>query len=102
MDIQEPFPTQAREGPVARMIEQKTAKIPSDLYLWAAIGAMGVSAFQQLRQPRRMRWFNAPSRSGQLGLFFGQWAPTLLILGIYNKLVKLAGGSDRETAEMTH
>ena len=23
--------------------------------------------------------------------FVGQWAPTLLILGVYNKLVKVAG-----------
>ena len=28
-------------------------------------------------------------------LFVGQWAPTFLILGLYNKLVKLAG-SDNE------
>ena len=27
-------------------------------------------------------------------LFVGQWAPTFLILGLYNKLVKVAG-SDR-------
>ena len=26
--------------------------------------------------------------------FIGQWAPTLLILGLYNKIVKVAG-SDR-------
>ena len=24
-------------------------------------------------------------------LFVGQWAPTILILGLYNKLVKVAG-----------
>jgi hypothetical protein len=24
-------------------------------------------------------------------VFIGQWAPTLLILGLYNKLVKVAG-----------
>ncbi len=27
-----------REGPVARSIEQQTAKLPSDLFLWAALG----------------------------------------------------------------
>jgi hypothetical protein len=26
-----------------------------------------------------------------ISLFIGQWAPTLLILGLYNKLVKVAG-----------
>jgi len=29
--------------------------------------------------------------------FVGQWAPTILILGLYNKIVKVAG-SDRTTA----
>src|SRR4051812_32787799 len=32
-----------REGTVARTIEQQTAKIPSDVFLWAAIGSIGVS-----------------------------------------------------------
>jgi hypothetical protein len=31
------------EGPVARAIEEQTAKLPSDLFLWAALGSMGVS-----------------------------------------------------------
>lgn len=29
-----------------------------------------------------------------LAMFVGQWAPTLLLLGVYNKIVKVAG-SDR-------
>jgi len=68
-----------REGPIARTIEQQTAKLPSDLFLIAALGSMGLSlAFQVL---------GAKDRS----LFVGQWAPALLILGLYNKLVKLEG-----------
>jgi hypothetical protein len=96
MDVQPNVrPEQYREGKVAKAIEQQTAKIPSDLFLWAAVGAMGVSLIGQLTQPRRMSLFNMPSRSGQLGLFFGQWVPTLLFFGLYNKIIKLAGGSDR-------
>ncbi len=28
--------------------------------------------------------------------FIGQWAPTLLVLGLYNKLVKVAGHDRRD------
>jgi hypothetical protein len=68
-----------REGSGARSIEQQTAKLPSDLFLWAAFGSIaGSLAF-------------AISRKSQAALFVGQWAPTFLLLGIYNKLVKLHG-----------
>jgi len=82
--FQDPMTTgaQHREGPVARNIEQQTAKLPSDTFLWAAIGSMGVSAALQLMR-----------KSGAAN-FVGQWAPTFLILGVYNKLVK-QHGSDR-------
>src|SRR5687767_10060276 len=32
-----------KEGEVAKTIENQTAKLPSDVFLWAAIGAMGIS-----------------------------------------------------------
>jgi hypothetical protein len=73
------------EGKVARAIEQQTAKLPSDTFLWAAGAAIGTSLTLQLvgRQ--------------HASQFVGQWAPTLLILGLYNKLVKQLG-SDGERA----
>lgn len=71
--------TEHREGPVARTIEEQTAKLPSDIFLWAALGSMAVSLTLQLS--------NAKHRS----LFIGQWAPSFLLFGIYNKLVKLEG-----------
>ena len=74
--------SQRTEGPVAKAIEQQTSRIPSDFFLWAAIGSMAVSLLLQ-GSDRRER-----------SLFFGQWVPTLLIFGLYNKLVKVAG-SDR-------
>lgn len=68
-----------KEGPLARMIEQQTAKLPSDVFLWAACGSIvGSLVFQLLGDDKR-------------ATFVGQWAPTLLILGLYNKLVKLHG-----------
>ena len=70
------------EGMVARAIEDQTAKLPSDVWLWAAVGSMGVSFF-----------LHASGRK-QDSFFVGQWAAPFLLLGLYNKLVKL-GGSDR-------
>jgi hypothetical protein len=68
-----------REGAVARSIEQQTAKLPSDLFLWAAFASIaGSLAFKVTGKDHH-------------ALFVGQWAPTFLILGLYNKLVKLRG-----------
>jgi hypothetical protein len=70
------------EGVVARTIEEQTAKIPSDVYLWAAGASMAASLFLQMAGKKHT------------SLFIGQWAPSFLILGLYNKVVKVAG-SDR-------
>ena len=68
-----------REGPIARAIEQQTARIPSDAFLWAAVGSMGLSlALELMGEEKKAN-------------FVGHWAPTLLILGLYNKVVKLQG-----------
>jgi hypothetical protein len=74
---------QHTEGPVARGIERHTAQIPSDAYLWAALGSMGISLVLQV------------ARRKHASLFVGQWAAPFLLLGVYNKIVKVAG-SDRE------
>jgi len=70
------------EGPVAKAIEEQTAKLPSDIFLWAAGGAILCSF--ALKTARR----------DHQALFVGQWVAPFLILGLYNKLVKVAG-SDR-------
>jgi hypothetical protein len=93
MDYQESTGYQDRfeadvEGPVARTIEKQTARLPSDTFLWAAIGSMGVSAaLQMMHKPHAAN-------------FVGHWAPTLLVLGVYNKMVKLLG-SDRQERSMS-
>ena len=68
-----------REGIVARSIEHYTAQLPSDLFLWAAVGSIGLSLLARM------------SGNKEDANFFGQWAPTFLILGLYNKVVKVAG-----------
>ena len=75
------------EGPVARALETQTSKLPSDIWLWASGASMLVSLGLQLSGNRKTK---------AVSNFIGQWAPTLLILGLYNKLVKVAG-HDRAT-----
>ncbi len=92
---------QQREGSVARAIEQQTAKIPSDIFLWAAGAAIVGSLALQVVGMRRPSGFlgglfgpvRAQARA-PLASFIGMWVPSLLLLGIYNKIVKVAG-SDR-------
>lgn len=67
------------EGRVARTIEEQTAKLPSDVWLWAAFAAIGVS----------MLFHGTGKRED--GLFVGQWVAPFLLFGVYNKLVKVAG-----------
>jgi len=74
------------EGKVAKAIETQTAKLPSDTFLWAAVGCMATSATLQIMGNRHA------------SLFVGQWAPTMLILGLYNKLVKQLGSDRTENA----
>ncbi len=67
------------EGRSARMMEEQTAKLPSDTFLWAAGAAIiGSLALQVMGRKEESN-------------FVGQWAPTLLIIGLYNKMVKLLG-----------
>ena len=88
MAISAPARYDHTEGKVARTIEEQTAKLPSDTFLWAAGASIVASAALQLMG----------NRHGSV--FVGQWAPTLLILGLYNKLVKQLGSDagDRRRA----
>ncbi len=70
------------EGFLAKSIEEQTAKLPSDTFLWLALGSIATSLTLKI------------SGRQKDALFVGQWAPTFLLLGVYNKLVKQLG-SDR-------
>lgn len=78
---------QHKEGPVAKAIEEQTGKIPSDVFLWTSLSAMGASLLLQLMGKRHS------------SLFIGQWAAPFLILGLYNKLVKLQGHDHASESE---
>jgi hypothetical protein len=67
------------EDSFTKHVEKYTAEIPSSAFLGVALGAMAVSFVFQL------------TGEGKWGNFIAQWAPTWLIIGVYNKLVKLEG-----------
>jgi hypothetical protein len=74
-----PEPT---EDSLTKEVEKYTGAVPSAAYLGVALGAMGLSLACEI------------AGRGKWGNFIAQWVPTLLIIGVYNKLVKL-GGHDR-------
>lgn len=67
------------EAQLTRLIEQQTARIPSHWFLAAAVTCMVTSLVLELVGRTR------------LSRFVGMWVPTLLITGVYNKLVKALG-----------
>lgn len=70
---------QHKEGPVAKKIENETAKLPSDVFLWASTAVMGASLILKVMGKKNT------------SLFVGQWAAPFLIFGLYNKIVKTEG-----------
>lgn len=67
-----------KEGTLTRSIERQTSRIPSVLFL----GAAGASILGSLVAFMRGR--------KQLANLVGEWVPTFLLLGFYNKFVKEA------------
>lgn len=68
-----------KEGRIAKAIETQTSRLPSDLFLWAAVGVMATSLTLKIM------------KKDKVALFVGQWAAPLLLFGVYNKIVKLEG-----------
>ena len=59
------------------IIEEQTKKIPNLVFLGLALASMAASAALTARKQK------------VLGNFVGLWAPAILSLGLYNKLVKM-------------
>ena len=72
-------PREHEEGTTTKMIEQYTSQVPSGFYLALAIGSVGLSLYLKTKGRDRD------------AVFVGQWVPTILLMGLYNKLVKLEG-----------
>lgn len=67
------------EGKLTKEIESLSAKVPSVVYLTAALASMAGSLTLKLMGRKSS------------ALFIGQWAAPFLLLGIYNKIVKTEG-----------
>ena len=72
-------PPDQREGRVATAIEHQTTKVSSDTFLWLA----GLAIVGSLLLKTSKRHEDA--------LFVGQWPAPILLLGLYNKIVRLLG-----------
>lgn len=53
-----------------------TDQVPEEVWYWAAIGSIGLSAV--LKIMKKDNW----------ALFVGQWPPTFLILAVFHKLLR--------------
>jgi hypothetical protein len=68
-----------REGALTRGLEKVAAALPSTTWLAFAGASMVASVALQLMRKKHG------------ALFMGVWVPSFLLLGVYNKLVKVAG-----------
>lgn len=68
-----------QESGLARPIEEFTARLPSDTFLWLATASICGSLALRVMGRRND------------ALFVGQWVPTFLLFGVYNKIVKVSG-----------
>ena len=75
------------EGHLTEMIEDKTAAVPSTVFLIAALASMGVSLTLKCL------------KKSHTALFVGQWAAPFLLLGIYNKIVKTSGHDSEDNQQ---
>ena len=70
---------QATEDRITGAIEAQTAQVPSSAFLALALGSMAASLMFKIM------------RKDDMALFVGMWAPSFLIMGNYNKMVKQHG-----------
>lgn len=67
------------EDSLTRLLEMQTAKVPSHVFLFASFCSMAVSLALELGGRERT------------ARFVGLWVTPLLVMGVYNKMVKTFG-----------
>jgi hypothetical protein len=70
----------ASEGKWTKRIENQTAKVPSIVFLNLALAGIAYSALHKMIRPK-----------STIPNFVGLLVPTFLLLGLYNKIVKIEG-----------
>ncbi|MGZ3788992.1 MAG: hypothetical protein ACXVLQ_10735 [Bacteriovorax sp.] len=79
-----------REGSLTKS-ERKTSKIPSSIFLALAGGAFALSLGLAVSR-RKKSWAN----------FTGLWVPTILLLGIYDRIVNTQASNKEEPYSILH
>lgn len=74
------------EGREGQVMQSKISTLPAGAFLCAAVGSIGLALALQATGRRH------------LGLFIGQWASPLLILGLYNQFMASADGNRADFA----
>jgi hypothetical protein len=78
------------EGTTTSMVENETRKIPSITFLGVAFAAMGTSLVLMMMGKK------------QAANFIGQWVPTILVMGTYNKIAKTFTAPYDEQQQLRH
>lgn len=77
---------EAQEDQVTAAIETVTSRVPSSLFLGAALASILASVSFKI------------AKRGEEALFVGQWVAPFLILGLYNKTIKQHGSDATSSA----
>jgi hypothetical protein len=78
------------EGSTTSKVERETRKIPSITFLGFAFLAMGASALLMVMGKK------------QSANFIGQWVPSILVMGTYNKIAKTFSAPYDEEQRLRH
>lgn len=70
---------QHEEGYVTKVIEHYTSMVPSGVYLTTAFAAVGLSLGLRFAGKK------------EAAHFVGLWPATIMLMGVYNKMVKVHG-----------
>lgn len=71
------------EEAISGSIQNQIVKLPSDAFLWLALGSIGVSLGLQMMGRK------------DDALFVGEWAPTFALLGMFSKLLQISGTPEK-------
>lgn len=72
------------ESDLVKRIEKRAENIPASYFLTAAAASVAIAL--ALAFSRKKQWAG----------FVGQWVPTILLLGIYNKILRSLPSSNQE------
>lgn len=83
--------TGKEDGKLTKAIDNQITKIPTSFFILLAGGVVALSLGLAVNEKKKS-WAS----------YVGQWVPTLLLLGIYDKIVKTQQTSKSETKTLLH